>query len=202
MCLLDIQEKVRIDGQDFQREETLSRVPELINGMLSPKRCMPEAPAVTQWDWQYLGTQVWSPAWPSGLGTQCCHSCSSGGDCGSDLTPGPGVPRATGRPKEMHDNNTHMLWGSEGNEWLQGWERRRSCTVIVELYPEMYEFEFTSSQIKEDLNITTGKMENNASLCLNALQIYFPTTMHLSDISNVRNMFLNFQVMYGQKLAH
>lgn len=85
---------------------------------------------------------------------------------------------------------------------MQGGERRRSCTVIAELYPEMYGFEFTSSQIKEDLNITTGKMENNAFLCLNALQIYFPTTMHLSDVSNVRNMFLNFQVMYGQKLAH
>ena len=35
----------------------------------------------------------------SGLRICHCRSCGLGGDCGSDLIPGPGTPYAAGRPK-------------------------------------------------------------------------------------------------------
>ena len=45
-------------------------------------------------------TQVWSPAWHSGLRIQHCCSSTAGHSCDSDLIPGPGSPYATGWPKK------------------------------------------------------------------------------------------------------
>ena len=56
-------------------------------------------PPIMQWDRRHLGsigTQVQSLAHNSGLRMQHCHSCSLGGNCGSDLIPGLGTPYAMG----------------------------------------------------------------------------------------------------------
>lgn len=57
------------------------------------------APAVAQLDRQPLrssGSRVQSPAWPSGLGIQCCRGCSIIWDCRWDQTPGLGAPYVAG----------------------------------------------------------------------------------------------------------
>ena len=41
-----------------------------------------------------------TPSMPSGLRIRCCHSCSLGCNCGSDLIPGLGTPYAKGQPKK------------------------------------------------------------------------------------------------------
>ena len=58
---------------------------------------------VVQWDQQCFwsaGTQVQSPARNSGLRKRCCHSCTIGHNCGSDLSHGLGTPYAMGWPKK------------------------------------------------------------------------------------------------------
>ena len=52
-----------------------------------------------QWCLGSAGKQVCSLAWHSELRIWHCHSCGLGGDCGSDLIPGPGV--------------LHMPWGGQ-----------------------------------------------------------------------------------------
>ena len=60
-------------------------------------------PTVVQWDQWHLGSsgmQVGSPAWHSGLGIQCCHSCGLGHNCSSDMNTGLRTPYAVGQPKK------------------------------------------------------------------------------------------------------
>ena len=57
-------------------------------------------------------TQVQCLAWYSGLRIQHCHSCSVGGNSGSDLIPGPGTPYATRWPKKKKEKKkkiTHPM---------------------------------------------------------------------------------------------
>lgn len=66
-----------------------------------------EAPAMAQRGQRHLGStamQVRSPATHRGLRIRCWRSCSLGGNCGSDLTSGLGVPCAAGRPKSKRAN--------------------------------------------------------------------------------------------------
>ena len=57
---------------------------------------------MAQWDGRHLGSagmQVQFLAWNGWVRIHCCHSCSLGPNCGSDLIPGLGTPYAAGRPK-------------------------------------------------------------------------------------------------------
>ena len=66
-------------------------------------------PALVQqdpWCLGSTGTQVGSCPWLSGLRIRHCHSCSVGGNYGSDLIPGPGNQCAVGQPKK-HYTHTH-----------------------------------------------------------------------------------------------
>ena len=83
-------------------------------------------PAVTQRDWQHLGssgTQVRSPAWHSGLRIQHCHSCDLGPDRGLDLIPGLGTPYAAGQLKKEKKKFT------EGYAWDR--QRRKSRRSFI-----------------------------------------------------------------------
>lgn len=60
-----------------------------------------------------------------------------------------------------------------------------STQSVLEVYPERYGFKFTSSsnygQFKYNLYV---KWKIRASRFLNTLQIYFPTIMRLSNVTN------------------
>ena len=73
---------------------------------------MQGVPAVAQQDQQHFGsaeTEVWSPAWHSGLRIQRCCSWSLGDSCGLDLITGLGTPYAMGQRKEEKKKRNEVL---------------------------------------------------------------------------------------------